>query len=112
MIEQDLTQSWNRTLNTQSLTQEPQREGERSSKGIFESDASLPQEVFYSVDSNKVVEPVVQVIQSTQSNSDNEIGSEPQEAVASRRYKRSTKGAPPTRYGHFVAHKLVCPTIS
>ena len=34
----------------------------------------------YSVDSNKVVEPVVQAIQSTQSDSGSEIGSEPQEA--------------------------------
>ena len=72
----------------------------------------MPQEVFYSVDSNKVVEPVVQVIQRTQSYSDSEIGSEPQEAVAPKRSKTSTKGAPPTRYGHVVAHKLVCPTIS
>ena len=67
----------NSTLNTQSLTQEPQREGKSSSKGIFKSDSSVPKEVFYSVDSNKVVEPVVQVIQSIQSDSDSEIGSEP-----------------------------------
>ena len=53
LIEQDLTQSGNSPLNTQSLTQEPQREGEISSKGIFKSDASVPQEVFYSVDSNR-----------------------------------------------------------
>ena len=80
MIEQDLTQSRNSTLNTQSLTKEPQKVGRSSSKGIFKSDASVPQEVFYSVDSNKVVEPVVQVIQSTQSDSNSEIGGEPQEA--------------------------------
>ena len=64
------------------------------------------------VDSNKVVEPVVQAIQSTQSDSDGEIGSKPQEAIAPRRSKISTKGAPPTRYEHVVAHKLVCPTTS
>ena len=77
LIEQDLTQSGNSTLNTQSLTQELQREGESSSKGIFKSDASVPHEVFYSVVSNKLVEPIVQVIQSTLSDSDNEIRSEP-----------------------------------
>ena len=60
----------------------------------------MPHEVLYSVDSNKVVEPIVQIIQSTQSDSDSETGSESQEAVAPRRSKRSTKGAPPTRYGH------------
>ena len=70
----------------------------------------MPQEVFYEiVDSNKVVEPVVQ---STQSDIDSEIESEPQEEVAARKSKRSTKGAPPTRYEHVVIHKLVCPTIS
>ena len=49
LIEQDLTQSGNSTLNTQSLTQEPQRKGKCSSKGTFKSDASVSQEVFYSV---------------------------------------------------------------
>ena len=42
LIEVDLTQSGNSTLNTQSLTQEPQREGESSGKGIFKYDASVP----------------------------------------------------------------------
>ena len=70
LIEQDLTKSGNSTLNTQPLTQEPQKGGS-SGKGIFKSDVSVPHEVFYSVDnSNKVVEPVVQVVQSTQSDSD------------------------------------------
>ena len=45
----------------------------------------MPHKVFYaSVDSSKVVEPVVQVIQSTKSDSDSEIECEQQEAVASR----------------------------
>ena len=55
LIEHDLTQSGNSTLNTQSLIQEPQRAGESSSKGIFKCDSSVPHEVFYSADSNKVV---------------------------------------------------------
>ena len=46
----------------------------------------MPQEVFYHVDSNKLVKPVVQVIQSTQSDSDSEIGSKPQEADAPSMY--------------------------
>ena len=62
LIEKDLTQTGNSTLNTKSLTQEPQREGKSYSKSIFRSDASVPQEAFYSVDSNKVVELVVQAI--------------------------------------------------
>ena len=44
--------------------------------------------------------------------SDSEIESEPQEAGVPRRSKMSTKGAPPTRYGHVVTHKLICPTIN
>ena len=111
LIEQDLTQSGNSTLNTQFVAQGPQREGESSSNCIFKSDASVPQEVFYGVHSNSG-RNLVQVIQSTQSDSDSEIGSEPQEPVAPRRFKRSTKGATPTRYGHVVAHKSVCPTRS
>ena len=59
-----------------------------------------------------MVEHVVQVIQSTQSDSDSEIGSEPQEAVAPRRSKRSTKGAPSIRYWYVMGHTLVCPNIS
>ena len=62
LIEQDLSQSGNSILHTQSLIQEPQREGKSSSRGIFKSDASVPQEVFYSVYSSNVVEPVAQVI--------------------------------------------------
>ena len=73
LIEEDLTKSGNSTLNTHSLTREPQRDRESSSKGIFKSDASVPQEVVYdSVDSNKMVEPIVQ---STLSDSDSEIES-------------------------------------
>ena len=78
-----------------AISAKKKRERESSSKGIFKSDASVPQEVFYdSVDSNKAVEPVVQ---STQLNSDSEIESEPQEALAPRRSSRSTRGAPSTR---------------
>ena len=70
----------------------------------------MPHDVFYdSVESNKVVEPVVQ---STQLDSDSEIESEPQEAVAPRKSKGSTKGAHSSRYELVVTHKLVCPTIS
>ena len=43
LIEEDLTQRGNSTLNTQSLTQELQREGESSSKGTLKSNASAPQ---------------------------------------------------------------------
>ena len=110
LIEQDLTQNGNSTLNIQSLSQEPERDGESSTKGIFKSDASVSQEVLSdNVDSNKVVEPVVQT---TQSDSHSEIESKPQEAVAPWKSRIFTKGAPPTRYGHAVTHKLVCPTIS
>ena len=41
--------------------------------------------------------------------SDESQDSEPGQAIQPRRSLRSTKGAPPTRFGYAISHKLVCP---
>ncbi|MCG8626729.1 MAG: hypothetical protein MJE68_32600, partial [Proteobacteria bacterium] len=46
---------------------------------------------------------------STSSEEDGSQDSEPVQAIQPRRSLRSTKGAPPTRYGYAISHKLVCP---
>ena len=46
---------------------------------------------------------------STSSDGDDSQDSGPVQAIEPRRSLRSTKGAPPTRYGYAITHKLVCP---
>ena len=46
---------------------------------------------------------------STSSEEDESQDSEPVQAIQPRRSLRSTKGAPPTRIGYTISHKLVCP---
>ena len=46
---------------------------------------------------------------STSSEEDESQDSEPVQAIQPRRSLRSTKGAPPTRFGYAISHKLVCP---
>ena len=46
---------------------------------------------------------------STSSEEDDSQDSEPVQAIQPRRSLRSTKGAPPTRFGYAISHKLVCP---
>ena len=46
---------------------------------------------------------------STSSEEDDSQDSEPVQAIQPRRSLRSTRGAPPTRFGYAISHKLVCP---
>ena len=46
---------------------------------------------------------------SASSEEDDSQDSEPVQAIQPRRSLRSTKGAPPTRFGYAISHKLVCP---
>ena len=46
---------------------------------------------------------------STSSEEDDSQDSESVQAIQPRRSLRSTKGAPPTRFGYAISHKLVCP---
>ena len=46
---------------------------------------------------------------STSSEEDDSQDSECVQAIQPRRSLRSTKGAPPTRFGYAISHKLVCP---
>ena len=88
---------------TQSLAQEPQREGESLSAGKSVSDQT--QEFNVAGSSN------IGNIQSTQDAGDKDSDSESHVLVC--RSKRRNIGAPPTRSGTAVSHKfIVCPTIS
>ena len=90
---------------TQSLAQEPQREGESFSAG--KSVSGRTQEFNAAGSSN------IGNIQSTQEARDKDSDSDSKSHVLCRRSKRMNIGAPPTRYGTFASHKFtVCPTIS
>ena len=88
---------------TQSLTQNPQREGESFSAGKSVSDQT---QEFNVVGSSNIGN-----IQSTQEARDKDSDSESHVPV--RRSKRRNIGVQPTRYETVVSHKfIVCPTIS
>ena len=99
----DLSSLFSSVFEDQSLSRRDDLQSAEADTSLEASKSSGPTSVLPQTEKQTATKA------STSSEEDEVQDSEPTQAIQPRRSLRSTKGAPPTRYGYAISHKLVCP---
>ena len=99
----DLSSLFPSVFEDQSLSRRDDLQSAEADTSLEASKSSGPTSVLPQTEEQTAIKA------STSSEEDEVQDLEPVQAIQPRRSLRSTKGAPPTRYGYAISHKLVCP---